>query len=167
MGALVSRRRLILGGLVAGATLAFGRGVTLYAPAPGARVLSARELEIVRGASEALFPAGVLPVDGPGARVADEVDRLLAEWMVEPHRSAFRYVLRSLEWGTLASRGTRFSQLSVEERREVIDAWNEPRLIARRAAMDSVRMVLGMAYFRHPAVLAAIGWRAGCATGSA
>ncbi len=162
MYALVSRRGLLRAGLATGATLAFGVGLRLDAPAAGARVLSGEEMSVVRALAEAMFPAGPFPVDGGSAGVAEEVDRLVADMLEDPAASAFRYVLRAIEWGTLASRGLRFSRLDADVRREVLDVWSEPSVIPRRAAHDSLKVVLGMAYFNHPEVLAAIGWRAGC-----
>jgi hypothetical protein len=163
VGALVSRRRLLWGG-VATAAVAFACGSTLALPraAEGARVLSAHELAIVRAVAEAMFPSGVFPVGGGEAKVAEEVDRLLSDWMIEPHRSAFRYILRVLEWGTLASRGSHFSSLDLADRQLVLDAWSDPNTMVRRASVDSLRVVMGMAYFGKPAVLDAIGWRTGC-----
>jgi hypothetical protein len=162
---LVSRRSLLRAGLATGAALAFGVGLRLDAPAAGARLLSVEEMEILRALAEVMFPAGVFPVDGLEARVPEEVDRIVADMMEEPATSAFRYVLRAIEWGTLASRGLRFSRLPAEARAEVLEVWSEPMVLPRRVAHDSLRLVLGMAYFNHPAVLGAIGWRTGCGGG--
>lgn len=162
MFALVSRRRLLRAGLAVGAATAFGAGLRLDGAAIDARILSAEEMAIVRAVAEAMFPGWPMPLDGVAAGVAEEVDRLVGDVMVEPHASGFRYVLRALEWGTLASRGVRFSQLTVEERTEVLDAWADPVMLPRRVAHDSLKLILGMAYFSHPAVLEHIGWRATC-----
>ena len=162
MYALVSRRRLLQAGLAFGAASAFGAGLRLDGPAVDARILSPEEMAIVRAVAEAMFPGWPMPLDGVAAGVAEEVDRVVADMMVEPHASGFRYVLRALEWGTLASRGMRFSQLTVEDRTEVLDAWSDPVVLPRRVAHDSLKLILGMAYFNHPVVLDHIGWRATC-----
>jgi hypothetical protein len=165
VGALITRRQAIRGGLVFASVLAFGAGLRLDPAAPGALALSVEELAVVRAIAEVMFPRDPFPVDGVEAGVAEEVDRIVADLMQPPASMAFRYVVRALEWGTLASRGTRFSRMSVDERLEVLDAWSNPRLLPRRVSSDLVRLVLGMAYFRHPAVTAHLGWRAGCAGG--
>ena len=163
MRALVSRRRLLWAG-VATAAAAFAGGGLLVLPkaAEGARVLSAHELAIVRAVAEVMFPIGVFPVGGVEAQVAEEVDRLLSDWFIEPHRSAFRYILRGLEWGTRVSQGQGFSGLDLSERQVVLEAWSDPNTFVQRASIDSLRVVMGMAYFGKPAVLDAIGWRTGC-----
>lgn len=164
MNALVSRRRFLQGSLVAGATLSLANGLWLETPASGRAALSAGEMTIVAALAEAMFPRGAFPIDGVEAGVPEEVDRLVSE-MTEVHAAGFRYVLRGLEWGTFASRGVRFSLLSPEKRREVLDTWSAPALIARRVAGDALKAVLGMAYFSNPRVLDSIGWRAACSGG--
>lgn len=163
VNALVSRRAILNGALALGVSVAFGAGLRLDVPAPGAWILSAEELAIVRATAEVMFPGAPLPLDGVEAKVAEEVDRLLVNLMGEPHASAFRYVLRALEWGTFASRGARFSQLDLADRAEVLDAWSDPRVLPRRVASDGLRLLLGMAYFNNPVILDAIGWRVDCA----
>jgi hypothetical protein len=98
--------------------------------------------------------------------VPAEVHRLLFEVLDPLRASGFRYVLRSLEWGTLASRGHLFSHLSAAERVEVLEAWADPAVFTRRIAHDSLKAILGMAYFAHPQVLAHMGWRATCGGGA-
>ncbi len=56
----------------------------------------------------------------------------------------------------------RFSQASPAVRREVLTAWRTPTVLVRRVAADALMMVMGMAYFRHPEVQAAMGYRAAC-----
>jgi hypothetical protein len=90
----------------------------------------------------------------------------VSELLEEPHTSAFRYVLRALEWGTLASRGQRFSQLSVVDRTAVMDTWSDPAVLPRRAAVDMIRLLLGMAYFNHPVIRQHVGWPNLCGNSS-
>lgn len=167
MNALVSRRRLLQGGLVAGVAVALGVTVRLDAAAPGFRVLSGEELGVVHALAEAMFPGDPFPLDGIEAGVPETVDRIVGDVLEPVQQAAFRYVLRVLEYGTLASRGVRFSRLPAEERREVLDVWSDPALLPRRVSADAIKLVLGMAYFNHPAVLAHIGWRKGCVGGAA
>jgi hypothetical protein len=160
--ALVSRRAVLNGAIALGVSVAFGAGLRLDSPAPGAWILSSEELAILRAVAIVMFPGDPLPIDGIDAGVAEEVDRLLVDLMGEPQASAFRYVLRALEWGTFASRGARFSQLDPHERGEVLDAWSDPAILPRRVASDGIRLLVGMAYFRNTVVLDAIGWRVDC-----
>lgn len=158
----ITRRSLLFGGVGGLALVAGFWTLSLDSPAPGARLLSSSELRVVQALAEALFPEGPFPVGGLEADIAHAVDRILADVLEESQATAFRYVLRTLDWGTAASRGTRFTDLPVEARREVLGTWREPDVLARRVAADSIKALLGMAYFRHPVVLEHIGWRVGC-----
>lgn len=165
MGQGLSRRAILAGGggaLAAGAVV--GGGVTMHlgAPAPGALTLTAREMVVIDAVAEILFPGDPFPLNGIEAEVARDVDRIVGEVLEPLHATAFRYVLRALEWGTLAGRGRRFSRLPESVRADVLATWKEPETVARRVAGDSLRVVLGMAYFSHPEILASMGWRATC-----
>jgi hypothetical protein len=157
---------VLRGGVAIGVVGALAAGLGLDGPAPGARVLSVEEMAVVAALAAAMFPKGAMPIDGVEAGVPAEVDRLVDELLPAPHRVGFRLVLRAIEWGTLASRGARFSQLDVDERRDVLDTWSDPGLLPRRLANDSVKLLLGMAWFRHPAIQQRIGWRTGCGGGT-
>ena len=161
----LSRRALLVGTVGALGAVTVGSRLRLRQAAFGARVLSREEMRVVGALAEAMFPAGHFPVDGLEAGVPEEVDRIVATVLPSVQRTAFRYVLRALEWGTAASRGQRFSHLSVQERLEVIEVWATPSVLARRISFDSMKAVLGMAYFSHPAVLETIGWSTGCGGG--
>lgn len=142
-----------------------GMSLRMVPPAPGAQVLSRRELQIVAAVAEAMFPGGHGLPSAAEARVAERVDGLVA-WLLEgPQPAAFRYALRVLEVGTEVSRGSCFSSLTVDERREVLAIWMDPDVLPRRLMGDAFRTVLSMAYFDDPGVRAATGWRAGCGGG--
>ncbi|MCA9492080.1 MAG: gluconate 2-dehydrogenase subunit 3 family protein [Myxococcales bacterium] len=158
-------RRHVLAGCVGVCGLAIvggGAVAVVTAPAPGAALLSTRELLIVRALAEVMFPADPFPIDGVEAGVPEEVDRILSDMLAPLHANGFRAILHLLEWGTAASRGTPFSQLSVDLRREVLATWADPEVFTRRVADDAFRLVLGMAYFQHPRVLEHMGWSLGC-----
>jgi hypothetical protein len=162
----LTRRRVLLGGaavaVVGGGLLA--RRATV--PAPGAKALSAVELACVGALAEVMFPGAPFPVNGLEAGVPAEVDRIVAELLQPVHAAGFRTLVQSLEWGTLASRGTRFSALPPADRADVLERWLSPDLFPRRIAADALKVVLGMAYFAHPDVLAHMGWRAECGNGA-
>lgn len=167
MLALITRRRLLqmsLGAAVASA--AGGGAAVLKPPAPGRAALSPEEMSTVRAITEVLFPREPMGISGIEAGVPAEVDRLVAEWLDDVRRPAFRYVLRGLEWGTYASRGRRFTALDLAERHEVLEAWMDPSVLPRRLAADSVRVIFAMAYFKHPEVQRAMGYARLCGGGA-
>ncbi|MCB9663496.1 MAG: gluconate 2-dehydrogenase subunit 3 family protein [Alphaproteobacteria bacterium] len=159
---LVDRRTLLKSGLAAGAAVALVGAASLPGPAAGMRVLSAHEAEIVAAMAEAFFPKGAMPVSGAEAGVVRRIDEMLEDWFPPVISGAFRYLLRAVEWGTLASRGCRFTELDPAQRREVLDAWDDPGLAPRRIASDAMKMAFGIAYFSHGEVLDHIGWRSAC-----
>ncbi len=157
-------RRAALGGaglLVAAAgsgAWALSSGV----PAPGLSVLTRAEARVVDALADVLFPGVHFPVSGREAGVTREVDRIVRDVMDPMRAQGFRYLLRALEWGTLASRGRRFTDLPRADQLDVLEAWVTPEVVPRRVAAESIKAVLGMAYFAHPQVQAAMGWRTGC-----
>ena len=165
---MVTRRRIVLGGTAVGvATVAGGAfALRLAAPAAGARSRSAAERETVRAIGEVLFPAGVFPIDGAHPAVVAEVDRIVGDMLDSLRARGFRYVLRTLEFATVASRGARFSRLDIDHRRQVLSAWADPGVLVRRVSWDSIRVILGMAFFVQPEVADAMEWRALCVGGA-
>lgn len=165
--ALISRRGLLL----AGAGIALGVGgwlaFRLPSPGPGLRVLSENEARIVEAIARVLFPPGRFPVAGGDGGTAPAVDALLADIFPRQTVPAFRYLLRSMELGTLVARGRLFSDLPVAEAAEVVAIWSGDDPLPRRLASDSLRLVLGTAFLRRPEVVSAIGFRAGCMGGEA
>ena len=158
-----SRRRLLVAATLGAAAASVGGFAWLGRPASGMRALSPMELRVVRALAEALFPAGgPIGVDPLAVGTVEEVDRILADVFEPEAARAFRYLLRTLELGTLLSRGLPFTALAPAERLDVLRVWNGKEPLPRRLAMDSIRSVFGMAYFSRPQVLAAIGWRDLC-----
>lgn len=160
----ISRRAVLAGGgsLLAASTVG---GVWTAAPknaAEGMQALSALECEVVAALADAFFPGVHFPLSGTQAGVPAAVDRIVAEVLEPVHAQGFRAILRALEWGTVASRGRRFTGLTRSEQLDVLETWTEPTVLPRRVAGDSLKAVLGMAYFAHPDIQAAMGWRVGC-----
>lgn len=161
-----SRRAAVLGAV--GAAAAGGVvALRLGGPAPGLAVLNRQELSLIGALCEVWFPAGVFPVSGLEAGVPEGVDDVLQDILGDVQLAGFRYVLRVLEWGTVARWGRRFTGLSVAERTVVLTRWSDADVVPRRAAVDAVKAVLAIPYFRHPEVVATIGWRTGCSGGAA
>ncbi len=161
-----TRRQVLVGGTLTGAGLAVGAGIYLPPPLPGGHVLSAAECEIVGALGEVLFPRdNPIGVDWEQAGLAQEVDRLLVEAVDPAMVRPFRYLLRYIQVGALFRTGSRFSQASLEDRKELLAEWSAPGTLKGRLVDSSVKGVLGMAYFNHPDVLNAVGWRLGCRLG--
>ena len=159
MGKQVSRRRLLQGAAGGVLVSAAGAGAAVLKPAAaGMHVLSNEEMGVVHALCEVLFPREPMGISGLDAGVPAEVDRLVAQWLDDVRRPAFRYVLRGLEWGTYSSRGRRFSALPLADRHEVFQTWSDTEVHARRLAADSLRVVFSMAYFRSAEVQRAMGY---------
>jgi len=163
-----TRRQLLIGGAVASTALGLTMGVYLRKPAAGRRILSEGEIDVVRALAEVMFPVGnPLGVDGLQAEVAERVDILLEETVDPMMAMSFRYLLRGIEWGSVGLSGSRFSRCTVSQRQSLMARWEVPGSWVGRTCGTSVKAVLGMAYFNHPQVLEAVGWRLGCRLGSA
>lgn len=122
----------------------------------------------MQAVGEALFPPGnPLGVTGAEVDLATRVDDLLGDHLDGEVGMVFRYVLRLLENGTLASRGTSFSALPLEERVDVLATWEDTGVLPRRLAYDALRLVYGMAFMTSREVLAVVGWAPRCRGGSA
>ena len=160
---LVTRRSVMVSGVLAGGIIVTGGAFRwTSAPGRGMQLLSPQEVGVVEAAAAVLFPRGQFPVFGGDGRTAPEVDRILAE-VLEPQAVVpFRSMLGALEWGTLISRGTRFSQLSTEEATHVLDVWGSENPFPRRIAFDSLQAIIGMAFLRRPEVLEWVDWRTEC-----
>lgn len=151
--------------LLAAAALLLWRLLARY-PHPAAgrfRVLAAREVAFLEAACEALFPpGGDLPVSGSEAGLPAWVDGYVA---LQPPRGRLlmRLLFCLLEQATLVfpapGRGgrRRFSSLDPAQREAVLEGWQRSRLFPRRLVFTSLRAILTMGYFAHPAVLRGLG----------
>lgn len=142
--ALVDRRGFLRGVAGGGAAIAVASLVPAgcapdyaeqAADGSALQALTPKQYAVVTAAAEAIV-VGV-PVT-PGA-IATGIDRELAV-AGEPMLSDMRTVLTILEHGSLlALRRRRFTALSVEDRRAVLDSWATSRFNLRRAAYQAVR----------------------------
>lgn len=165
---MLSRRALLLsGGALAALAGVSVPAVVLADAAPGFRVFSADELELVGAIGEALFPPGnPLGVSAGEVDLAALVDDLVGDQLDPSVGPLFRYLLRSVEVGTLASRGARFSALPLPDRVDVLHTWADEAVVPRRMLYDALRVVFGMAFLNTPEVVAAIGWQPRCHGGT-
>ena len=118
--------------------------------------------EIVEALARVLFPPGIFPVHGGDGHTAPLVDQVLAREVDPISATPFRYLLRSVQLGTLISRGRRFTDLGPDEAHSVVDVWSSGAVFPRRLMSDSLQVVIGMAFFRRPEVIDAIGWHQNC-----
>jgi len=166
---LLNRRKFLAASGAAFAALAVGGvgglgALELPVAAAGHFCLSERELLLVQALAEALFPPGnPLGVTAVGMDLAGEVDELMGDRLDPVVTPVFRRVLQVLDDGTLVSRGARFADLPLDARVEVMAAWGEPGVLARRLMYDALRTIVGMVFFCRTEVCSAIGWRAACA----
>lgn len=113
--------------------------------ADGSRLqsLTPKEYAVARAAAEAVLVGVPVTADA----VATGIDRELAV-AGEPMRTDMKSVLTLMEHGTLLSfRRHRFTELTPEARRAVLDDWATSRFNLRRAAFQALRsFVLFFAY---------------------
>ncbi len=162
-GQLITRRRVILGGVGLGSALAVVAMVRLPGPAPGMKLLARSEQDLVASLGEVLFPPGN-PV-GPSWKEIDlvaEVDRILSEVLPSEGATGFRYLLSALDWSAYFVAGKPFRRCTPLERLELIEVLEQRESVLRRAARDGLRGVFSLAYFDHPEVWRAIGFRSRC-----
>ena len=163
-----SRRSFLATGLTVAMLGAAGVVVVrLPAADPSRRVLSAEEAIVVAALGDALFPAGSpIGISAADVDIVHAVDELLGEYLEPVVADVFRHTLQALEGGTLASRGTRFSLLPIEQRIEVMETWGDPAVMPRRMASDALRLVMGMSFFNVPKVRQSLGWIPPCGEGT-
>lgn len=161
--ALLSRRALLGLCAASAAALALAWAARLEDPGPGLRVLGAHERGLIDAMGEALFPPGN-PV-GPAwseLELGAEVDQMLHHELGPAVVTPFRALLRAVDLAALWTFGARFARCSLAERLELLHAWGEAGVVPTRLAHDSLKGVMGLAYFNHPRVLAQLGYRASC-----
>ncbi|MCB9765145.1 MAG: gluconate 2-dehydrogenase subunit 3 family protein [Alphaproteobacteria bacterium] len=165
--ALMSRRSLLRVGLVVGglgAAGGVGRLAWLGAPAPGAALLTRRELEIIEAISELMFPEGnAIGVSWREVDLPLRVDALMTNTLAEAASVSFRYLLRALDLTSVFTHGTRFHAGTRAEQAEILTAWAED--FPQNLGVDAIKSVMAMAFFNHPRVLEAVGFQYRCPPG--
>lgn len=121
------------------------------------RNLSNGSAAILRAVVAAIRPRGHgfdQPIDED---VLAEIDRTLP-FFPAPLRLGLPLGLRLLEWGpcVFAGRFTRMSRMSSLEAQRYIRGWIESRLAPRRVLGLGLRALVYLAFYQHPAVLAAM-----------
>jgi hypothetical protein len=162
-----TRRGMLRLGLgVGGAALLLGGGVGAFLlgdkPAgQGSLVLTDGERATVSALADAYFPPHDAVVPARELDVAGRVDAYFARMLPREQRLA-RALLRIVESWPRASFQGAFSTLALEERIDVLRAWEESHLEQRQQLASVLRTFVGIGYFDDAKVLSALGHRFGC-----
>ena len=170
VGPRFGRRNLLKFGLaVGGVGLLAGTSVgwavlRLHPTATGRKVLSDEEARFLDAVAEAYWPPNnALGVDCKSLDVTAKIDAHLS-WLHAREQRAARAVLSAIDWWprlSFTSTG-RFSTLSLEDRIEVLRAWETSPQEARRAIPSLLRLMVGIHVFHAPATLNAMQHEFGC-----
>lgn len=164
----LGRRRLLLGAaasglFVAGGGLLWRLGIHSHVPAPGLLALTAAERNTIEAIAEVFFPGDDNLPSGLDVNVVEGFDAYVASL---PGRlgTLMRLLIQGIEWGAVvtSSRFERFSRMPLELREEVLDAWENSSLYARRSGFMSLKLAMGMSYYENDDVRSAIGWYVPC-----
>jgi hypothetical protein len=133
-------------------------------PACPLRAFEPREFRIVASLADVLFPPGnALGISGRQARVPEYIDHMVAG--MEPDKATETKAMFLLfEHGTLAFglRRKRFTDLPAHAKETYLRRWERSRVYSRRLLAAGLKTYLGLAYFAHPDVRAAMGTRRAC-----
>lgn len=164
--ALLSRRTLLRTAVLAGVVGVVARMAHLRAPRAGLRQLDAHEAELVAHLGDILFPAGgVLGISARDVDIVLRADDILAEVLPPYGADGFRYLLRGLDYVSTLTHGGRFCACDPALQAEILVAWGEE--MPGKLGYESIRGVLSMAFFNHPAVMERVGFRLRCEQGKA
>jgi len=152
-------RFLLLAALLAAAFWGLRRLLGGYSVTEPRVSLAAREWALVAATSDAMFPAGgpVAPSGGE-AGVPAYVDRYVGS-VPSGIRLLMRLLFLLFEQATLFVRAPgsggrrRFSDLDVDQRVAVLEAWRTSGFFPKRLVFTSLRAILTMGYLADPAVL--------------
>lgn len=164
------QRRTFLKGLGGALGLIFG-GVAFrvggfwwdQTAASGMKVLSGDEVVLIQSIAEAMFPADLGMPAGSQVGLPDFMDDYLAS-IAPGTANLLRLLLHAIDdMAVFADLGpTRFHRRPLEERIEILQAWNDSWLAPRRGAFSSLKMIMGMGYCESQAVIAAAGFHYSC-----
>lgn len=164
----LTRRQLLLrGALATGGLLVAGFMVRVgllfgESPARGRRVLSARETKTLAALIDVALPGGDGMPRGDVEFITHYVDEYLAG--SDPDvRLLFKATIQVVEEQPLVTRLSRFTSLPPELQLAEVKAWEHTPTYLKRTAFQSVKMMIGMAYFEQPGPSEAVGWYVGCA----
>lgn len=127
-------------------------------PSAKMKLLSSHEILIVQTMAEALFPGDLGMPAGNQVGLPDFVDHYLAS-VSETTANLLRLLLHAIDdMAIFADMGvTRFHLRPLEDRIEILRAWDESWLGPRRGAFTSLKLIFGMGYCERPEVIQAAG----------
>ena len=123
------------------------------------RVLSEGEAVIAASIADALFPGDHLGMPrGSQVGVVSTLDGYLAA-IDEKKTNLLRLLLHAIDdMAVIKGFGmTRFHRRPLEERIEILNAWDGSRLNARREAFQGLKIIMTMGYCESPQVIRAAG----------
>lgn len=132
-------------------------------PATKMKFLSGHEVLIVQAMSEAMFPGDLGMPAGNQVGLPDFVDHYLAG-ISATTANLLRLLLHAIDdMAIFSDMGvTRFHLRPLEDRIEILAAWDNSWLGPRRGAFTSLKLIFGMGYCEHPAVIKAAGLDYSC-----
>lgn len=159
------RTFLILGGVTAIGTVAgsaaFRIGNVWWDQSPSSdwRILSVREAEIASAIAEAMFPGDHLGMpSGDEVGVVDTLDEYLAA-IPEHKANLLRLLLHAIDEMAIFSglKLRRFHTRPLDERIDILAAWDDSMIGVRREAFEGLKVILSMGYCESPQVIRAAG----------
>lgn len=153
-----TRRRLLAAAAAVPLLGATAAGVEVYGwwdrpPGAGHLALSDAEHAFAAALAEAyLPPGGDPPLSGRDAHLADYLDSVIAH-LLPGTRTELKLLLHALDDATLPTDLSRFRNLPLERRTEVLDGWLNGDLSLLRSAVQGVLVFLAEAYTTHPDVV--------------
>jgi hypothetical protein len=166
----ITRRHLLAASAAiaaAAATCTGGIGLRWWDAAPGVeRVnLADEEAALVRALSGAAFPAGaVIGLSGADADLDRFFDAMLSG-MPKLTGDLLKLLAQALDHLPLATRGARFTALSLPDQQAQLEAWLSSDQAELRSAVQSIVILLAMGYTTHPEIAPMMSAWHGCGYG--
>jgi hypothetical protein len=167
MQAGFSRRKLLaaagFGGLLLGTGAWTFKALRGFGPTKsGLFVFDESEFEIVSSIAEAKFPkSNEWPMSAAEANVPAFVDLYVSE-LYDDVRSLFRTLVRGFDVATLPTHRSRFHDLDLSARQDVLKEWWHSPYKAKRSGYQALMFPIHMGYFENDAVEKALGLTVGC-----
>ncbi len=146
---VLTRRRVLGLGLLSGLALLAAGSTPFW---------SARERDILRAVIDRLFDPGEYQAPTPAQVDAVQAAETYLGHLPRRERLLCRGLIRTLEWGCLWTRGSRFTRLTAQDQDDVLADLETSRLYPRRLAFSSLKQIGAMAYYQHPSTWAHLAY---------
>lgn len=163
----ITRRQVLAASAAVGGAAVVGAGATGLRwwdrpPGHDLKVLSAEEYALVQAVGEAWMPPGGEPaISGAEARVGDFFDDVLVTMPAEQRR-LLKLLLHALDERTIPMHFSRFVNLDLATRTEVLGGWMDSSIYLERQAVGALLVLLAMGYTVHPEVSSFFSPMFGC-----